>query len=143
MLVSDNFHFPAREFTNALLNNLFLYFLGAIAYDFAGVPDDQINTAKKVFEIIGHIIGGSIRSTISAKSNFYELGGNSLNSVLTVAELRGKGFFIEITDFITANCLGDVIDRICKKEVLQDSRRNLSNFKTIPLERQHKQQVIE
>lgn len=47
-----------------------------------------------------------------AEANFYELGGNSLNSIFTVTQLRNKGFFISITDFITAATLGEIIDKL-------------------------------
>lgn len=113
--------------------------IGDIEYDFTGIPDDRLQTAKEVFEIIGSVSKFTSRITISAQSNFYQLGGDSLNSVLTVSKLRDKGFCIGVTDFITAKCLGDVLDKICDEEMVEE---NLTKFKTIPLTMHHKHQVI-
>lgn len=52
---------------------------------------------------------------VLVSANFYELGGNSLNSIFTVTQLRDKGYFISITDFITAKTLGDIIDKLIIK----------------------------
>ena len=35
-----------------------------------------------------------------------------MNSIFTVTQLRNKGYFISITDFITAPTLGDIIDKL-------------------------------
>lgn len=43
------------------------------------------------------------------KKNFFELGGNSLNAILTVAELKRKGFPISVNSFIEATNLEDII----------------------------------
>lgn len=80
--------------------------------DFDGIEEKDLDKAKVVFETIGSSIGRSIRSKLIKYANFYELGGNSLNSIFTIAELRKKGFFISITDFITASTLGEIIDMV-------------------------------
>lgn len=83
-----------------------------IDQDYTGVPASQLEMAKDLFEIVGHAIGRSIRSAISVQSNFYELGGNSLNSILTVAQLKERGYFVSITQFITAANLGEILNLI-------------------------------
>lgn len=50
------------------------------------------------------------------KSNFFELGGNSLNSVVTVAQLRDRGYYIGITDFINAVNLEEILNIICDSD---------------------------
>lgn len=110
--------------------------------DFTGVPDDQLRVAEDVFQVVGNVIGRSKRTAISTKSNFYELGGNSLNSVTTVAQIRERGHFISVTDFITANCLGDVLDKIQKAKNLGKMEENLLQFRVIPLTTHHKHQAI-
>ncbi len=113
---------------------------GGVGYDLTDIPDDRLKTAKDVFQIISNVIGPSNRCTISLKSNFYALGGNSLNSILTVIQLRDKGHFIGITDFITAKCLAVVLDKICDGGNVEE---NLTKqFNTIPLEYHHKHHVI-
>lgn len=80
--------------------------------DYTGIDEKHMEKAKVLFETVGGAIGRSIRSKISKLANFYMLGGNSLNSIYTIAELRKKGFTVSITDFIAAPTLGDVIEKI-------------------------------
>lgn len=80
--------------------------------DFDGIDEKNIDKAKVLFETVGNSIGRSIRSKLTKSANFYELGGNSLNSIYTIAELRKKGFFISITDFISASTLGEIVETI-------------------------------
>lgn len=96
-------------------------------------------TAKEVFEIIGNVIGVPVNAPISVQSNFLELGGDSLKSILTVAQLNDKGYSIGVIDFIAAKCLGDVLAKICNEETVNE---NLTKFRTIPLSMYHKHQVI-
>lgn len=84
-----------------------------IDQDFTGVPPGQMDTAKDLFEIVGNAIGRSVRGAVTLKSNFYELGGNSLNSILTVSQLKEKGYFVSITQFIRAANLGEILNLIC------------------------------
>lgn len=85
-----------------------------IDQDYAGVPASQLQIARDLFEIVGNAIGRSIRGAVNVKSNFYELGGNSLNSILTVSQLKEKGYFVSITQFITAANLGEILNLISK-----------------------------
>lgn len=85
-----------------------------IDQDFTGVPAGQLEIAKELFRIVAHSIGRSVRGAINVKSNFYELGGNSLNSILTVSQLKEKGYFVSITQFITAANLGEILNLISK-----------------------------
>lgn len=85
--------------------------------DYTGVPTEQLEVAKDLFEIVGNAIGRSVRGAIGVKSNFYELGGNSLNSILTVSQLKEKGHFVSITQFITAANLGEILNLISKDGV--------------------------
>lgn len=115
-------------------------------YDFSGVSECQMNIVKDLYETIGQVIGRSTRATLSLNSNFYQLGGNSLNSIYTVTQLRNKGYFIGITDFITANTLQDILDKISVGVAVQEEQQHLGNqleMKSIPLTMQHKSEVIE
>lgn len=122
-------------------------------YDYSGICDAQKNVAKDLFETIGQVIGRSTRTTLSAKCNFYELGGNSLNSIFTVTQLRNKGYFIGISDFITAKSLQDILDKIClagnavgenHQRQLQSSNVNGQHqYKTLPVSQSNKNQAIE
>lgn len=121
-----------------------------IEYDYTGVCDTKMSMAKDLFETIGQIIGRSTRHSLSLKSNFYELGGNSLNSIFTVTQLRNKGYFISITDFISAENLGEILNKICDAHNENrfdgfdvDAINDEMNLTIQPLAAQHKNDIIE
>lgn len=103
--------------------------------------------AKVLFETIGEVIGRSTRTTISLESNFYALGGNSLNSIYTVAKLRDKGYFIEITNFITAKNLKETLAYMTNIELSVNteitSTTNKDTFCAVPLAMEHKNETIQ
>ncbi|CAG9815434.1 unnamed protein product, partial [Phaedon cochleariae] len=81
-----------------------------ISYD--GVAPHQMDAAKVLFETVATVLGRATRSTISVNANFYEIGGNSLNSIYTISQLNDKGFYIGISEFISAMDLGEVLLRM-------------------------------
>lgn len=114
-----------------------------IDYDYSGVSLNELQTTKILFETIGEVIGRSTRTTISLNSNFYELGGNSLNSIFTVARLREKGFSIEVSDFIAAKNLHDMLAHI-NENGNSDNRleKNGPKFTAQPVAMEHKNDTI-
>lgn len=64
------------------------------AIDYSNIPNDKMQKAKILFKTIRNVLGKSLRSPITGKSSFYFLGGNSLNSVVTVTKLQNLGFSI-------------------------------------------------
>lgn len=71
------------------------YFLTSeIAISYEGVPAYQMSTAKIIFETVASVLGKSALTVISKNVNFYEIGGNSLNSINTICELKAKGCYI-------------------------------------------------
>lgn len=110
-----------------------------IDYDFSGISEYKLSLAQDLFHTIGEVIGRSTRTTISAKSNFFELGGNSLNSIFTVSQLRRKGYKIGITDFLKAKTLQDVLDRM-NEDIADEEFMQLTST---PLALNHKNQTIE
>lgn len=120
--------------------------------DFDGIEAKNMDKAKVLFETVGNSIGRSIRSKLTKSANFYELGGNSLNSIYTIAELRKKGFFISITDFITASTLGDIIETIKASSESDDEGESSScnlhiqcdmELACLPLALHHKDDTID
>lgn len=81
--------------------------------DYTGVPESKMKPAKVLFETIASVLNRSARSAISLDANFYEIGGNSLNSIFTITTLNQKGYHISISDFIAAIDLGEVLERMC------------------------------
>lgn len=100
--------------------------------------------ARIFFQTVGEVIGRSARTTISLQSNFYELGGNSLNSIYTVAKLRDRGYSIEITNFISAKNLKEALNHT--KEIDTNHEKNLipvkADFVAFPLSEIYKEETI-
>lgn len=104
---------------------------------------NELQMTKALFETIGEVIGRSTRTTISLKSNFYELGGNSLNSIFTVARLREKGYFIEVSDFIAAKTLHEMLAHINENDNGDKCLvKNVPKFTAMPLAMEHKNDTI-
>lgn len=81
--------------------------------DYTGLDDDeQLTKARVLFPTVASVIGRSGRFTIDAEANFYDLGGNSLNSIYTVTKLRDQGYHIRITDFLTAKTMMEILKRM-------------------------------
>ncbi|KAF5303145.1 hypothetical protein FQR65_LT08308 [Abscondita terminalis] len=83
-----------------------------VEIDYTGIPERQKEAAKVLFETIATVLTKSARKAISADANFYEIGGNSLNSIYTITCLKERGYHISIGDFIAAVDLGEVLDRM-------------------------------
>lgn len=118
--------------------------------EFDGIDTKNMDKARVLFETVGNSIGRSIRSKLTRSANFYELGGNSLNSIYTIAELRKKGFFVSITDFITASTLGEIIDKIKASSDSDDEGESSTlhiqcdmKLDCIPLALDHKDDTID
>lgn len=81
-------------------------------FDYTGVWPQHTDAARDLFETIGAAIGAgrlAARRVISLAANFYQLGGNSLNSIFTVTQLREMGYRVGIQEFIAADTLGDIL----------------------------------
>lgn len=91
------------------------------------------------------MIGRSVRGIINCNSNFYELGGNSLNSVYTVTKLRDQGYQISISDFISAKCMAEIL-ALMKVNWDMDDLEELTSSKQYNFEYlndSHKEDVIQ
>lgn len=98
--------------------------------DYQGVPISKMKAAQALFETVASVLGRSARNAISTSANFYEIGGNSLNSIFTISRLNEQGYHIsksfkfltrfdfyyvyvlDIGDFISAMDLGEVLERM-------------------------------
>lgn len=135
----------------------------ATMFDYTGVRPQQADMARDLFETIGAAIGvgcSAARRVISLSANFYQLGGNSLNSIYTVTQLRTMGYQIGIQEFIAAGTLGDILQMMTdggttKKEMEVEAEVNVGGnvdpnnnnevlrFDVMPLSRDHRRDVIE
>lgn len=96
-----------------------------VEMDLEDVPQDKLDTTREVFQIIGDSIGHSLHDKISLSSSFFHIGGNSLNTIICVGSLRRKNYDITITDFMKAETIGDILDKIEKR---QPGRRSKISF---------------
>ncbi|EDV94575.1 mycosubtilin synthase subunit C [Drosophila grimshawi] len=118
-------------------------------FDYTQVPEELKLTARDLFETVGGVIGRSTRASLAPHSNFYELGGNSLNSIFTVTLLREKGYNIGISEFIAAKNLGEIIERMAANHDSVQLEEEILNacphlkMEAEPLRLEHRQDVID
>lgn len=98
--------------------------------------------AQDVLPIIGSFSKYSSNATMSIRSNFHKLGINIDNFILVVTQLRDKGYFIAVNDFIAANCVGDVLNQIYENSQKKIMEEKFTQYKSIPLTEHHKYQTI-
>lgn len=113
--------------------------------DYTGVPEEDLAKARVLFPTVASVIGGGGRSNVTLDANFYELGGNSLNSIYTVTKLRDQGYEIGITEFITAKNLAEVLSRmrISTDDVSPENNINEDEYIFEMLNDSHKKDAIE
>ena len=81
--------------------------------DYIDVPEADLAKAKVLFPTVASVIGGGSRADVRIDANFYEIGGNSLNSIYTVTKLQES----RLRDrnhksLYTAKNLGEVLNRM-------------------------------
>lgn len=116
------------------------------SYNFDVVPAHKLEAAKDLLHTVANVLKTTTKSGLCLQRSFYEYGGNSLNSIYTVTELQKKGYHITITDFINAKTLLEVLDKLepfTKNQNLNDEVKCNLKLKAVPLENQHKKDVIE
>ncbi|XP_075986669.1 nonribosomal peptide synthetase ebony [Anticarsia gemmatalis] len=110
--------------------------------DYSSVKPEDMAAAKVLFETVGEVLGRAARGAISVRAGFYELGGNSLNSIYTITRLRDQGYYIEISDFLGAANLGEVLSHM-STDPNSSSDEDEPQFTAEPLADEHKDKVIE
>ncbi|XP_011501560.1 PREDICTED: N-(5-amino-5-carboxypentanoyl)-L-cysteinyl-D-valine synthase [Ceratosolen solmsi marchali] len=113
-------------------------------YDYTDVSKEDLTKATILFKIIDSVLNLKNKNYLNIHSNFYELGGNSLNSVYTVLKLREKGLHIGITDFITATSMKSILDKIKvgnSTEIVEDVT-DMNECVLEMLNESHKEDVI-
>ncbi|KAJ8964558.1 hypothetical protein NQ314_004860 [Rhamnusium bicolor] len=83
-----------------------------VEISYEGVTMNQMEAAKVLFETVAAVLNRAARSSITVNANFYEIGGNSLNTIYTIVKLSEKGYHINIGDFISAMDLGEILLRM-------------------------------
>ncbi|CAG0883574.1 unnamed protein product [Cyprideis torosa] len=71
---------------------------------FSGPPN-----VVKILQIVSEVVG---HSNVTIEDNFFQIGGNSLNAIETVARLNDVGFPISITTFLRHSKLSDLLEAV-------------------------------
>lgn len=62
------------------------------------------------------------RETISLNDNFYDLGGDSIKSILIVSRLKQKGYALKVSDLMRTPVLSDLAERLTEKNNSVDQK---------------------
>lgn len=107
--------------------------------DYTGVPHNRLEAARALFQTVTEVLGAGARSKVCQTSNFYELGGNSLNSVYTVTKLRQRGYAISVAQFVSAQNFKQILERMRgKDDASQDAGKENERYAAHMLTHQHK-----
>ncbi|XP_046418625.1 plipastatin synthase subunit B [Neodiprion fabricii] len=116
----------------------------AVDCNYENVPLSLLPAAQVLFPTVASVVGRSARAAVTIDANFYELGGNSLNSIYTVTRLRDQGYHIGITDFISAKNMGDILQRMnVDSDSDTDGSANGEQYVFEELNNSHKEDVVE
>lgn len=107
------------------------------------IAEENIPKAKILTQTIIENINLSSNFGISMNSNFYEIGGNSLNSILIIAELRKKGYVINVSDFLSSQNLKDILlnmnecgeirnEKLSKNSIVDEMKLQIVPLDVIP-----------
>jgi acyl-CoA synthetase (AMP-forming)/AMP-acid ligase II len=83
-----------------------------LVIDLDGIPENKKDMAKRVFTIIGNNIGCELTGTIKSSTNFFNIGGSSLNVVSSIYELYRIGYSISAENFLKAKDFSEILDKI-------------------------------
>ncbi|KAJ9600664.1 hypothetical protein L9F63_026200 [Diploptera punctata] len=107
--------------------------------DYTGVAENKMEAAQVLFQTVGEVLGAGARCKVCLDANFYELGGNSLNSVYTVTKLRKQGYVISVAQFVSAKDLKQVLERMrSQDEDSQDGGQENERYSAHMLTKEHK-----
>lgn len=110
------------------------------------MSQEDLQKAKVLFEVIGEVIGKHSRTAISLDNNFYNLGGNSLNSIYSVAKLHDRGYCIEITDFIYTKSLREIVKSMTVVDNIRHQNmntcENVGDYIVEPVKMEHREEAI-
>ncbi|CAG0889023.1 unnamed protein product [Darwinula stevensoni] len=106
------------------------------------LPEEKREAATSLFRIMAEVLGSRVtRELLSLKSNFFDIGGNSLNAVLASARLTDLGFPISIGEFLKASDLEEVLEGICSRHARESACRG-SPYLIEPLTDEDREECI-
>ncbi len=109
-----------------------------------GLPKGLSTIARDVLSTIGSIIGLLSDEKPMLSDNFFAVGGNSINAVLTVAKLNDIGYKISMAEFIEAESIFDLVKAVeagRSDAAKREQQHQNEFFKIRPLKHEDKEQV--
>jgi len=109
-----------------------------------GLPEGLSTIARDVLSTIGSIVGLLSDEKPMLRDNFFAVGGNSINAVLTVAKLNDIGYKISMAEFIEAESILDLVKAVeagRSDAAKREQQHQNEFFKIRPLKLEDKEQV--
>ncbi|GLV44403.1 ebony [Carabus blaptoides fortunei] len=111
--------------------------------DYSGVAEHQMQAAKVLLETVASVLNRSARGAVCIDANFYDIGGNSLNSIFTITKLNEQGYYISIGDFISAVDLREILNHMSpEKHILPTKALETPKYTAEMLNSEHKSDVF-
>jgi hypothetical protein len=67
----------------------------SVRLELESCPVEKRAAAEALLSTVCGVLGASLRTElVSLEANFYEIGGNSLNSIFTITKLQELGYII-------------------------------------------------
>ncbi|XP_063842218.1 beta-alanyl-bioamine nonribosomal peptide synthetase ebony-like [Scylla paramamosain] len=88
-----------------------------VQIDVTGVQSAEEEAMARVLLLtLGRVLGPAVAkgTTLTLESNFFHVGGNSLNSVLAVTSLKDSGYTVGVGEFMKAASLREVLHSMKK-----------------------------
>ncbi|XP_045108560.1 tyrocidine synthase 3-like isoform X2 [Portunus trituberculatus] len=130
-----------------------------VQIDLTGVQSAEEEAMARVLLLtLGRVLGPAVAkgTTLTLDSNFFHVGGNSLNSVLAVTSLKDRGYTVGVGEFMKASSLREVLHSMRKTSQEEEEEdggnggsvcsRSITSKKPYKLERlahSHKEQVLD
>ena len=74
-----------------------------------GLDIQHWDVARTVLKTIRNIVKASKEDHVRLDDNFFEIGGNSINSTMAVSMMKDQGLDIDVEDFVKAKSLRELI----------------------------------
>ncbi|XP_014277643.1 beta-alanyl-bioamine nonribosomal peptide synthetase ebony [Halyomorpha halys] len=117
-------------------------FTNGMEFDLKGLPDEKKPAMRCLLSTISSLLPPTT-SKLTPKASFYNIGGNSLNSVLTVAKLSEAGYNISISDFISSETLLDIVNKMTLNinAITNSNEIDLNNYKFDQISEKNKPEI--
>nr|XP_053634702.1 uncharacterized protein LOC128690171 [Cherax quadricarinatus] len=94
-----------------------------VEVDVSGVSEEERSVARTLLLTVARVLGPQVARSehLSLNTSFFDIGGNSLNSVMVVTSLIDLGYSIGIGQFMKAKTLGEVASQLQKASLQEEN----------------------